>query len=225
MPTRIYLSLTNNCNLKCPFCCMHSAPGKRTYLSVWRFKEILYTCKDTFELQLEGGEPLLHPAFEEFIRIALDTLRCTKIIICTNGILLPGKIDWLDQIARKVHMVIKPSVNSHVITHHSNCIDSIRRLVSSYPKIGFVLNVRIGNRLTKKLAAAEDLMLEHLAKTGLINISNVFKLQRYGRSSGNSQLELPYINQNIQNWEIFASDGRSFGHDLIARSEYEETLK
>ena len=32
----------------------------------------------------------------------------------------------------------------------------------------------------------------------------------------------PFINQNIEDWKIYASDGKCFGQDLISRSEYEQ---
>jgi molybdenum cofactor biosynthesis enzyme MoaA len=39
---------------------MYSGTNKNTFLSFERFKEIIDARNDDFELQLEGGEPLLN---------------------------------------------------------------------------------------------------------------------------------------------------------------------
>ena len=58
--TRLYICLTNQCNTKCPFCCMYSGPDKNRFMNFETFKNIIDTNEGIFELQLEGGEPLLH---------------------------------------------------------------------------------------------------------------------------------------------------------------------
>ena len=85
---RLYFNLTNKCNEKCEFCCMYSEPHKNTFLNFDTYKEIIDSKKEDFELQLEGGEPLLHKDLYLFMEYARSTNRCKKIIILTNGILL-----------------------------------------------------------------------------------------------------------------------------------------
>ena len=68
--TRLYINLTNKCNTACPFCCMYSDPSKNTFMTFDIFRSIIDDCKTDFELQLEGGEPLLHKDINEFIDIA-----------------------------------------------------------------------------------------------------------------------------------------------------------
>ena len=84
--TRLYINITNHCNTDCPFCCMYSGTKKNTYMEFDTFKTIIDNCKDTFELQLEGGEPILHKDIFLFIEYAIYTNRCNKIIILSNGI-------------------------------------------------------------------------------------------------------------------------------------------
>src|ERR1017187_8317525 len=85
---RLYFSLTNKCNMTCPFCCMYSSPEKNTFLKFSEFQSWVDRWDEDFELQLEGGEPFLHPFFYLFLEYAHSTDKCKKIIISTNGVLL-----------------------------------------------------------------------------------------------------------------------------------------
>ena len=122
------------------------------------FKRIVDETDGSFELQLEGGEPLLNKNLFLFLEYAVSTNRCKKIILLTNGILLEE--------------------------HMNRLID-----FSSWNQI----------------------LLE----------SNVFYLQSYGKLKDSEEYEKPIIVQNIEDWSLYASDGKCFGQDLIARSEYE----
>ena len=86
MYAKVYIEITNICNMNCSFCHGHSRkPGR---MSREQFDEVL--------TKLEGktkhvyyhlmGEPLSHPQLPEFIGIAKD--RGFKSIITTNGTLL-----------------------------------------------------------------------------------------------------------------------------------------
>ena len=37
--TRLYVNITNHCNVSCPFCCMYSSPGKQTFMAYDKFME------------------------------------------------------------------------------------------------------------------------------------------------------------------------------------------
>ena len=83
---KIYLEISNLCNLKCNFCPGTKRPGRR--LSVEEFSELLpklrpYTDFLYFHLM---GEPLCHPNLEEFLAIA--NVHGFKVILTTNGTLL-----------------------------------------------------------------------------------------------------------------------------------------
>lgn len=81
---KIYIEITNNCNLSCDFCIKNKRPGK--FMSEDEFKNILdkiknYTNYLYFHIL---GEPLLHPKINEFIDIASSF----NINITTNGYLI-----------------------------------------------------------------------------------------------------------------------------------------
>ena len=85
MYKKIYLEITNNCNLSCDFCIKNSRPNK--FMSFNEFKIILdkignHTKYLYFHIL---GEPLLHPHINEFINYANKKY---KINITTNGYLI-----------------------------------------------------------------------------------------------------------------------------------------
>ena len=86
MYSRVYIEITNVCNMSCSFCHGHSRLPRR--MSLDEFSDVLD--------QLEGqtkyiyyhlmGEPLIHPELPTFLKIA--KARGFKSVITTNGTLL-----------------------------------------------------------------------------------------------------------------------------------------
>lgn len=86
MYSRIYVEITNICNMNCSFCHGHSRTLKQ--MTIEEFKTILdkitgYTKYIYYHLM---GEPLTHPDLPEFIKTASD--KGFKSMITTNGTLL-----------------------------------------------------------------------------------------------------------------------------------------
>ena len=218
--TRLYINLTNKCNTDCPFCCMYSGTGKSSFLSFDAFKKIIDDTENEFELQLEGGEPLLHKDIFLFMEYAISTGRCKKIIILSNGILLQDYIKRFIDIAvwNDIKLEFKVSINYHLLQTSFRHLEKLGRLLFAtqyIENIDFVFNVR------KRF---EDTQIEdEIRRYGLYDKSNIFYLQSYGKLS-DSKYEKPVIVQNIENWRIYASDGKCFEQDLIARSEHEKDL-
>ena len=220
--TRLYINITNKCNVDCPFCCMYSGTNKNNSMSFDVFKSIIDNAKDYFELQLEGGEPLIHENIFLFIEYAIATKRCKKVIILTNGILLDKYVDRFIAIAQwnEIPFEIKVSVNYYLINKNPSCLEYLSNLhfVTKYlkPYFDMVLNVR-------KRKDVDEWIDEELETLGLNDISHSFYLQSYGKMK-DSGYDKPVIVQNIEKWSIYSSDGKCFGQDLIARSEHEKEL-
>lgn len=85
MYKKIYVEITNNCNLNCPFCIHNSRKNK--FMSIDEFKVVLNKLKKhTKYLYFHVlGEPLLHPHINEFIDLASEEF---YINITTNGYLI-----------------------------------------------------------------------------------------------------------------------------------------
>ena len=89
---KIYVEISNLCNLKCSFCPGTKRPGRR--MTAAEFSALLpklrsYTDYLYFHLM---GEPLCHPDLEEFLTIAEK--QGFRVILTTNGTLLP-QMHWL----------------------------------------------------------------------------------------------------------------------------------
>ena len=104
---KAYLEITNVCNLRCEFC-----PGtrrKQGFLSPEGFEVLagkLRPYVDYIYLHLMG-EPLLHPQLSQLLEIAGEL--GFKVIITTNGTLLPRQVELLAQ-SSAVHKI---SVSLH----------------------------------------------------------------------------------------------------------------
>lgn len=82
---KIYIEITNSCNLNCPFCIKNNR--QKEFVSIDKFKRLLPKLKDyTSYLYFHiMGEPLLHPDINEMLNIASANF---KINITTNGYLI-----------------------------------------------------------------------------------------------------------------------------------------
>ncbi len=98
LPKLIHFSLTNVCNLSCPFCWRNrNISNKKRFESapdkvIDKWLDLVNDGLDTIHPG-GGGEPLLHPRFGEFIRKALDLQKSNpeekpKILCVTNGTLI-----------------------------------------------------------------------------------------------------------------------------------------
>ena len=196
---RLYINVTDRCNTNCPFCCMYSGTDNRLDMTFDTFKKIVDdTGSEIFELQLEGGEPLIFPKLYLFIEYAISTGRCSKVIVLTNGIELEKNLRRLVQIHQwyGTEFRIKVSVNYHLLKVHDNHLKTLADLVFAtelLPNFNIELNTR--KRHTD----------QWIDMTG-------------------SNYDGVKIVQNIDSWEIYAVDGKCFGTDLVARSEYEKKL-
>ena len=85
---KIYIEITNNCNLNCSFC--SKSKRKKKSMTKEEFEEVLKKIKDyTDYIYLHvKGEPLLHPKIIEFIHLA-DKYHL-KVNLTTNGVLFPS---------------------------------------------------------------------------------------------------------------------------------------
>ncbi len=86
MYSKVYIEITNICNMSCSFCHGHRRAPRS--MNVAEFTHILDQLKDQTKYIYYHlmGEPLTHPQLPEFIRLA--GARGYKSIITTNGTLL-----------------------------------------------------------------------------------------------------------------------------------------
>lgn len=215
---RLYVALTNHCNRACPWCSTCSSPSGSTWLSVADYRASLPR-EAAFEVQLEGGEPTLHPALFELVALARAEPRCERVILVTNGVVLPrerGPLrDYLEQLGAP--LTIKLSINHHLLAQDRELLSRasmIRALLDESPgDTELVLNVRLRPDAPGRDAWVRDAV----EAAGLLAIANVFHLQAYGFAAQREGWERPFVVGT--NFTLINPDGHAHGPDLIGRSE------
>ena len=90
---KLEIYLTNGCNLKCRFC-SHFNPYRKGIVPT----ESLIGSMETWSKKVSpkkfgilGGEPLLHPELDSIVRKARECWSQARLILTTNGLLLPKR--------------------------------------------------------------------------------------------------------------------------------------
>jgi MoaA/NifB/PqqE/SkfB family radical SAM enzyme len=217
-PHRVYAALTNHCNRSCPWCSTCSSPRGTTFLTLGAFHEAL-PADAPFEVQLEGGEPTLHPRFSAFVHAARTHPSCTRLVVVTNGVRLPRREALLRVWAERlgVPLTLKLSVNHHLLARDEGLLDLAATLRNVFDALGGDRRLVLNVRLRKGVAEDEEDLVGRVRDAGLLPVSNVFFLQRYGFADGRAEWDAPFLVGT--NFSMLNPDGRVFGPDLVARSD------
>lgn len=175
------------------------------------------------------------------INFAIDTNRCRKITLGTNGVLLPfiyrdTKLDILESINSlflyfkdiTIPFTLKPSINYHLIKNDKDHIEKMTILKETFEKLSkigdYSLTFNVRRRKDKK-TEDEKWIIDLLDKKRLTKLSNIFYYQRYGKAKDNEEFEVPFIIKNPVDFYLISPDGKNWGTDLIARSDHMRGLK
>ncbi len=144
MYSRVYVEITNICNMNCSFCHGHSRKAGR--MSLGEFSQVL----DKLEGQTKYiyyhlmGEPLTHPQLPEFLRLATET--GFRSVITTNGTLLKKR--GAEIITAGVHKV---SISLHSFEEGSGeeyerYISEVAEFAEAASRAGVIVVFRLWNR-------------------------------------------------------------------------------
>jgi len=215
---RVYVALTNHCNRACPWCSTYSSPAGNTWIT-WDQLAASLPADGLFEVQLEGGEPTLHPEFWDFVARLRAHPRCGKLILCTNGVVMPRRTDrlraWLARLGEP--LLVKLSINHHLLEHDSGLLTLAAAVRQSLAELGGEREVVYNVRLRRGNDEDDRAVTEAVTDAQLGARANVFYLQRYGMASSEAEWDEPFLAGH--NFRMVNPDGRVFGPDLIARSE------
>lgn len=69
-PTKVFLMITDYCNIHCKHCSVESDSSKNNYLSISDINSLLQQFRylGVFEIAINGGEPMYHPDFFHIVR-------------------------------------------------------------------------------------------------------------------------------------------------------------
>lgn len=221
---KLYINITNHCDVYCPFCCMNSDSKKQSFMHFDTIYRILKEIYPPIIVQLEGGEPTTHPQFYLFLEYISTLDNVKEIVIDTNALTLDKHIDKIVDIAirNKRLITVKPSYNTYLRTAFSrgNYADYLTNIISAcefIPYVNFAVNVR--GHSNKELEE-----LKYGLPKKMHDISNFHLFNSYGRAGNDKTLPDLQINEVYENWCCYASDGECFGRDLKERAKYESKL-
>ena len=139
---KIYIEITNTCNLKCSFCIKNKRKNK--FMSYEEFKTILKKIKPhtNYIYMHVLGEPLMHPEINKLIEYAMK--EGFNINITTNGYLIQN---------------LKTNVRQINISLHSYCgdielneyLDNIFKNIKQYKKTYISLRIWVKNKYHKEI--------------------------------------------------------------------------
>jgi MoaA/NifB/PqqE/SkfB family radical SAM enzyme len=216
-PHRVYVALTNHCNRACPWCSTWSSPAGSTWIT-WAQLAAQLPADVPYEVQLEGGEPTVHRSFWGFVARLRDEPRCAKLILCTNGVVLPRKRSrlqvWLERLGAP--LLVKLSINHYLMEHDPGLLELALAVGDTLERLGGDREVVYNVRLRRGYADDDRAVAEAVERAGLGDRANVFFLQRYGMASDETAWDAPFLAGH--DFRLVNPDGREFGTDLLARS-------
>lgn len=144
MYSKVYVEITNICNMSCSFCHGHSRAARR--MSAEEFERVL----DALEGQTKYiyyylmGEPLTHPELPDFVKMA--TNKGFKSIITTNGTLLARR--GRELIDAGVHKV---SVSLHSFedgdgANYERYMSEVSEFADAASRAGVIVVLRLWNK-------------------------------------------------------------------------------
>ncbi len=109
---RVYIEITNVCNLNCSFCSPSTKPKR--HMSIPEIEHILkdLSFKDAHIYPHIKGEPLMHPKFKEFIGL-IDKYNY-NLNITTNGVFIKKYKDLLLKYARQVNISVHALLDGQI---------------------------------------------------------------------------------------------------------------
>ena len=228
---RLYINLTNKCNRKCPFCFMWSGPNNNIFMDQNTYKNIItgYNIdNEQFDIQLGGGEPLLHPQFFDYVDFACTQPLIKTVIIDTNGVILDDYIKTLFRLSQKYHktIILKISVNYSLIEQDPSYLQKLQKWSKNYPNSDFwILCLSIRHRTPQSL---DEPWLDELINNNYYGYAHNFHPIEFTGRAKQNKVKGTVLSGDIDPKGciscVYACDGTYFATDFDARMDYEKTL-
>lgn len=142
---KVYLEITNVCNLKCDFCPETQRPPE--YMSIERFVNLLeqikpYTDYIYFHVK---GEPLLHPHLDKFLDISYE--KGFYVNITTNGTLLKkNKEKLINKPALRQINISLHSMDGNVFSSNEDYLKDVLSVVKEFrANTDIIISLRLWN--------------------------------------------------------------------------------
>ena len=154
---KVYIEITNSCNLSCSFC--NNNQRDKKFMSVQQFKHIIEEIKSyTNYVYLHvKGEPLLHPELEEILKIC--SINKIQVNITTNGTLLKNREEILmnSDCIRQINVSLH---SENKVSTYFGDIFSVCKKLSHKTYISYRLWTLKNYKLDKKSTEVVDKIIE-----------------------------------------------------------------
>ena len=141
---KVYIEITNICNMNCSFCHGHKRAPKQMTESEFSYVLDKISGQTEFIYYHLMGEPLTHPNLLKFLRLAGE--RGFKSIITTNGTLLKKRgLDLLNEPLHKVNISVH-SFEKGSEADHVRYISEIADFAKNASEKGIIVVLRLWNK-------------------------------------------------------------------------------
>lgn len=213
---KIYVEITNSCNLKCSFC----PEGKRAkeFMAVDKFEHIINEVKEYTNLVAlhVKGEPLLHPNLKEILEI------CNKnnilVNITTNATLLEKNKDIIiesnavRQLNLSLHSITKnENTKSYNFENYINSVLKVSKEILE--KTNIIISYRLWNLENIGENSENYYILNALGTAFSVDsLNEIAKKEKFVKLAENAFLnqDLEFIWPSLEN-EIISEDGTCWG--------------
>lgn len=187
---KIYIEITNICNLKCKFC--PETNRNKEFIEIENFRKIIEKIHNHTKLVClhVKGEPLLHPHLKEILNI-LEEYEL-KANITTNGTLIKQNLEILKsskvvrQINFSIHSITQNiGLENKYLTDIFECVEELPNVIVSY-RLWNISSLQ-DNEINKEIIKTMEQYYELSNIKDILRESNFLKLR-----------ENLFINQDIE---------------------------
>lgn len=122
VPLHIFLELTDACNQSCLHCYLEASGPDGNFMDKEKLFDLIenLSLEGTLVAELTGGEPLLHPDFDEILAFASEKFEIVSVI--TNGLLLDEKkVSLIHDLSRHgARILVSLTLNSYESNYHDS---------------------------------------------------------------------------------------------------------
>lgn len=187
-PDLLSVEITHNCPLKCKHCFLSAGQGETMSNTLWHLILNSITTMSIPQVQLTGGEPLLHPAFFDMLDDLLNLGVITHIF--TSGVVFSEEIlnRFADYSNHKKRILFQISLDGL-----EECHDSFRGVKGSFKRsIAFVREiVKLGYKVSVGVTVTNQTLEElielcRLCKSIGVSVVRIGGVSNRGRAKDNS---------------------------------------
>lgn len=203
---KVYLEITNRCNLSCSFCA--KTQREATLLPKEQFETVLSAVAPYAQRIYPHvlGEPLLHPDFADFLTVCEKYGK--KVFVTTNGTLLRerGAVLLASAAVKKVSISLHCFEDNFPHLNPSDYLKEVLDFAQFAEKQGIHTELRLWN--TNQTSRMNSLFLEGLAKELVLNEAILYAIRHLQNTKISSKISLNFAEQF--SWETDKEERKGF---------------